>query len=175
MRLYHEQAVGFAPIGGDLGEKFVRRYASGGRQARFFLDLRSNVPGDFGRARERALIASDVEVGLVERQRLDQVGVAFEDLTNAQGYRAVAREIGCHEHRLRAQAPGAGGGHGGLNTEGTRFIRRGAHDRAGSFPRHHHRFALELGIIALLDRGVERIHIDMDNLAWLGGRVHNGA
>ena len=68
------------------------------------------------------LVVGDVEVGLVQRQRLDQVGVAGEDLAHLARHRPVAHEVRRHEHRLRAQALGAHRRHRRAHAELARLV-----------------------------------------------------
>jgi hypothetical protein len=67
-----------------------------------------------------------------------------------------------------------------MHTETSGFVRSGAHDRAIASPRDDHRLAAQLGIIALLDRSVKGIHVDVDDfahsfLATILFRIQNGA
>src|SRR5262249_32981261 len=77
----------------------------------------------------------------------------------------VAHEIRRHEHRVRAQPLGAHRGHGRAHAVAARLVGGRAHHRAQAAPGHHHGAAAQGGIVALLHRGVERIHVDVDDLA----------
>ena len=52
-----------------------------------------------------------------------------------------------------------------MHAELARFIRRSAHHGAISAPRDDHGLAAELRIVALLYGRIERVHIDVDDLA----------
>ncbi len=78
--LDHEEPIGFAPVGGDLGQEFVWGHAGRGRQMQFLTDLLANGARHPGRGGQSGLVFGNVEVGFVQRQRLDQIGVALEDL-----------------------------------------------------------------------------------------------
>src|SRR5262249_11647290 len=91
--------------------------------------------------------------------------MAFEDLAHLARHGAVAREVGRQKNSVRAQAFGANRGHGGAHTKFARFVRGGAYDRAVSAPGNDHWLATQLRGVPLLHRRIERIHIDMNDLA----------
>ena len=170
-----EEAVGLAPVGGDLGEELVGGDAGGGGEVELVADGVADGAGDFGGGGEAALVFGDVEVGLVEREGLDEVGVAAEDVAGLAGDGAVAEEVGGDEDGVGAEALGAEGGHGGADAEAAGFIGGGADDGAVAAPGDDDGFAAEGGVVALLDRGVEGVHVDVDDLAGgHGGRVAGG-
>jgi hypothetical protein len=61
-----EQAVGLAPVGCDLRQKFVWGDAGGGGEARFFANLAADLLGGFSRGLDAGQFFRDVEIGLVE-------------------------------------------------------------------------------------------------------------
>ena len=61
--------------------------------------------------RKAVLFSRNVEIGFVEGQWFNQVGVPFEDFAHFAGDRPIAREVRRREHGLRAKAIGANGGH----------------------------------------------------------------
>ena len=165
VRLDHEQAVGLAPVGGDLGEEFRGRDAGRRSEIGFLANLRADRFGDRGGRIERGLRFGDVEIGLVERERFDEVGVAQHDLAHGLRDGLVAREVGRHEHGIGTQAFGARGRHRRAHAEHARLVTCGADDRALPAPGDDDGPAAQRGIVALLDRGVERVHVDVDELA----------
>ena len=124
---------------------------------------------------ERGFRMRDVEIGLVQRQRFDQVGMAREDLAHLARHRLVAREIGRHEDRVRAQPLGAQRRHRGAHAELARLVARRADHRTRASPGHDHRPAAQGRIVALLHRSVERIHVDVHDLAEGGSHVRCGS
>ena len=70
-----EQSIGLALVGSHLGQKLVIRDAGGRREPGLGADSRPNLFGDLGRRRDLLQVFGDVEIGLIERQRLDQSGV----------------------------------------------------------------------------------------------------
>ena len=82
---------------------------------------------------------------------------------------AVEGKIRRHENRLRAEAFGGGGGHGGMQAEAAGFVRGGADDGTRAFPGHDDGQALQIRLFAQFYRGVEGIHIDVYDLAHSEG------
>jgi len=74
-----------------------------------------------------------------------------------------------HKHGLRAQPPRSGGRHGRLQPETSRLVRSGAHHRTAALPSHHQRLAAQMRLLAQLYRGVECVHIDVDDFSLLHG------
>ncbi len=107
--------------------------------------------GDACGGGEAGFVFGDVEVGFVERERFDEVGVTLEDLAGLAGDGAVTGEVGRDEDGGGAEALGANGGHGGADAEGSRFIGCGADDGAIAAPRDDDGFAAEVA-----DRRVAR-------------------
>ena len=169
-RLNDEEAVGLAPVGGDLGEEFVGRDSGGRGEMQLVADLAADGAGDLGCGGQAAFVFGHIEVGFVEGERLDEIGVAAEDVAGLARDGAVADEVRRHEDGVRAKALGAQGGHGGADAEAARFIRGGADDGAVAAPRDDDRLAAQLRIVALLDRGVKSVHVDVDDLANRHGR-----
>ena len=73
------QAVGLVLVGRELGDELA--VADAGRRGEPGLraDPAADVLGDRPRAAEAEPVLGDVEIGFVEAQRLDQVGVVGED------------------------------------------------------------------------------------------------
>src|SRR5208283_1628674 len=116
-------------------------------------------------SRKTAPILRHVEIGFIERQRFDQRGVLGEDRVDLARDRAIDVEARRHEHQLRTLAHGRGRRHGRSNTEGARLVTRcGNHAPLGAVA-DGDRTASKLRIVALFDRRIERVHVDMDDLA----------
>ena len=174
VRADHAQAVRLVPVRGDLGQELVRRHPGRGGQRGDLADLRPNRLGHRGGAGQAGLRRGHVQVGLVQRQRFDQVGMFEHDLAHLARDGLVAAEVRRHEHRLRTQALGAQGRHRRAHAELARLVGGRADHRAGAAPGHHHRAAAQRRVVALLHRRVERVHVHMDDLARGGraGRIH---
>ncbi len=168
MRWHHELPIRLAPIRGDLGQELVRRDPRGRRQLRLLADLRADDLCNLRRHRHAALVLGHIEIRFIQRQRLHQLRMPQENLAHLAGHRLVTDEIRGHEHRIRTQPLRAYRGHRRAHAEHARFVGGRAHHRAHAAPRHHHRFAPQRGIVALLHGRVKRIHVDVNDLAGAG-------
>ena len=74
-------------------------------------------------------------------------------------------------HRLRTQTFGGGHRHRRMQAEATGRVRGGANDRARAVPSYDYRQIFQVRLFAQFDRGVERVHIDVDDFARFHGRM----
>jgi hypothetical protein len=79
-----------------------------------------------------------------------------------------------HEHQVRAFPPGSDGRHGGVDAKLPGFVARGGHHASFTRPTHREREAAQAGVIALLHRCVERIHVDVDDSPKSRGLIGRG-
>src|SRR6202023_425139 len=91
--------------------------------------------------RQTHLVLGDVEVGFVERQRLDQVCMTLEDFPDTVRSRPVTREIRSDEDRTGTQAFRLHGWHGGVNSESSGLVGSGTNDRTLALPGNDHGLA----------------------------------
>src|SRR5580700_6774670 len=105
------------------------------------------------------MVFSHIEVGFIERQRLDNGSVLSEYRTDLQRYLLVNVEPWLHEDQVWTFSAGAHRGHRGPDAECARLIARGCHDT--TFPRaaDGDRLASKGRIVALLHRRIEGIHV----------------
>ena len=94
--------------------------------------------------------------------------MALEDLADGAGDGFVAGEVGWDEDGVGAEALGGNGGHGGADAELACLVGGGADDGALALPGDDDGTAAEVGGVALLDGGVEGVHVDVDDLARRG-------
>src|SRR5579875_2939854 len=160
-----EQPVRLAVIRGELGEKLVVGDAGRGRQAGFGADPGPDLFGDFGRRGDALEVFCNVEIGLIERQWLDERRVFGEDPADLKRDRPIDLKARFDEDQIRASALGRERGHRGADAELARFIAGGGDHPALPRSADRDRLAAQLRIVALFDRGVEGIHVDMDDLA----------
>ena len=160
-----EQAVGLALVGRHLGEELVVGDARGGGQPGSRADPRPDLFGDLGRRGHGLQVLGDIEIGLVERERFDERSVLGEDRADLMRDRPIDVEPRFHEDQLRALPPGGHRRHGGPDAETAGLVARGRHDPALARAADRDRLAAKLRIVPLLDGCVERIHVDVDNLA----------
>jgi len=103
--------------------------------------------------------------GFIQRQWLYQINVALEDVLYAPRDPAIPCEIRSDEDRIGTQALRSHRWHGRSHAEAPGLVRSRTHDRAVAFPGDNHGLAAQLWIIALLDGGVKRVHVDMDDFS----------
>jgi hypothetical protein len=126
--------------------------------------MRARISRDLPRPTAVLEVGRDVEIGLVERQRFDQRRVVEEDGADLARHFLVDVEARLHEHQLGAQPLGRGRGHGRAHTEGAGLVAC-RHHHAALPPAHRHGTAAQCRIVALLHGRIERIHVDMEDLA----------
>ena len=78
LRRDDEETIGLAMIRGELGEELVVRDARGSCQLCLGTDFRLDPFGDLWRGCDALKILSHIEIGFVERQRLDDRSVLIE-------------------------------------------------------------------------------------------------
>ncbi len=91
--------------------------------------------------------------------------MTLEDLPHAARDGAIACEIRRYEDRIGTQAFRSYCWHGRMHTEAPGLVRSSADDRAIAQPSNDHGLAAQLRIIALLDRSVKRVHVDVDDFS----------
>jgi hypothetical protein len=101
---------------------------------------------------------------LVDGFVLDQVGAELRNFGDLAGNGPIAREVREQEDCVWAQTFRTNSGHGGTHAELTGFVGGSADDRAVPKRRDNDGLSPQLRI-ALLHGRVERVHVDMHNLA----------
>ena len=160
----YDQAARFAQLGGDLGDQLAAGHPDTEVQAAARLDLVPESEGNRLRRPHQRFLAGQVQVGLVQRDRLDERRVAVEDPEDRLRGLAIGGEVAGHEDRGGAEAAGPAEGHRRPHPEGARLVRGGGHHAA--FPGHpgaanNHRLPTKLGAAQLFHRGVEGIEVDV--------------
>jgi hypothetical protein len=161
------EPVGLAQVGGDLRHQLRRSHAHRSGEADALADRLLQRAGDLVTLSERAAAAGDVEEGFVDRDRLHAVGEPPEHLHDLAGDAGVLLHVGRHVDSVRAQAPGLRDGHRAADAEAPGLVRRGGDDAASApasrIGAHDHGPAAEVGMVALLDGRVERVHVDVED------------
>ena len=111
-----------------------------------------------------ATVRGDVQIGFVEAQGLDEVGIVGEDRADLARNLPVNVEARLDEDQLGAFPFGGNRRHRRSDAERARLVARGGHHSAMPAT-DSDRLPLQLRIIALFDRRVEGVHVDMDDLA----------
>ena len=116
--------------------------------------------------RDSEFVAGDVQIRLVEGEGLDQVRVLVEDLPDLPGDLPVSAEVrGCPD-RLGAQPQCRSHRHGRAHPEGTGLVRgRGDHASPFGIAADYDGPSPEARVVPLLHGGVERVHVDVNDLA----------
>jgi len=163
--LNDKESVWFFPVRRNLGEEFVRCDARGGRQPKFRTNLLANRTRHLRCGRQARLVLRNIEIGFIEGERLDEIGVAPEDLAHLARNGSIARKIRREKDGVRTEAFGLNGGHRRTHAEFPRLIRGRAHHRAVPAPRDDDGIAAQLRIVPLLDGSVECVHVDVHDFA----------
>src|SRR5215207_4274482 len=155
IRRHHEQTVRLRLPAGYLGEELRAGDPDSDRQADPRPDLAAQPDGDLRRRPGDLPEPGDVEERLVDRQPLDQRRCLLEYLEDRFAGLRVGRHPRVDDHRLRTQPASLAAAHGGANTHRLRLVAGGEHD-----PRpDDDRSPAQPGVVALLDRGVERVEV----------------
>ena len=163
-RRHHAQAVRLVLVAGKLGEELVVGDPGRGGEAGLGADPGADLLGDDGGDADPLQVLGDVEIGLVERERLDQLRIVGEDRADLLGDGAIGIEARLDEDEPGAAALRARRGHGRADAIVARLVARRS-DHAAHSAADRDRLAAQRRIVALLDRGVEGVHVDMDDLA----------
>ena len=136
-------------------------------------DPAADLVGDGGGAAELAEVVGDIEVGLVEGQRLDDRSEEAVDGEDRLGLGAIPFELGFEEDRVRTQPARLRRGKGRVDAVAAGLVVGGGDDPAavGVAP-HHHRFADEGGVVPHVDRGIEAVHVAVQDAAVVLPGIH---
>src|SRR5579872_706075 len=163
-RIDNDEPVGLLDIAGDLGEKFIGGDADRRDEPQALSDLALDAPADFNRRTEEQLAPRHVDKRFVERERLDDRRKAIQDLANLFGHLGIKIEPGAQHDCVRTKPERGRCGHGAMNAElANGIIRRRHHAAPLGRPPDNERLPHELGPLAFLDRGVEGIHVDVED------------
>ena len=111
--------------------------------------------------------AADVEERLVDREPLHERRRVPEDLEHRLARFRVHLHAGPHDDRLGTEAASLHLAHRCPHAGGLGFVAGGEHDPAA----HDHGAAAERRVITLLDRGVERVGVRVEDRAFVGHLV----
>ena len=104
IRAYQKLPIRLAPVAGDFGQEFVGRDTGRGGNAHLVADGVADGLRHQAGAALAVRLAAHVQVGFVQRQRLDQRGVTLVDGVHRLAGVAIAGKIGGHDQQLRALA-----------------------------------------------------------------------
>ena len=160
-------AVRLVQVGGDFCQHFVVGDARRGGKPGRGEDFRAQAFGDAGGGAVFMRAVADVQIGFIERKGFDGIGDGEHQRADLQADGAVHGKARRREDELRATLLRAVGGHGGMDAIAARFV-AGSGNHAAFFrgARDDKRLAAPFGVVALLHRGVEGIHVDVDDFTW---------
>jgi hypothetical protein len=138
---------------------------------RHFLDPRTDHRCDLCRDLDAVFVQGYVEIGFVERQRFDHVGVLGEDLSDLGRYGAIGFEARRDKDQFRAFPLRRDRWHCRRDAKRARFVARRSNDTTGGGSPDRDGLAAQCRIVALFNRGVEGIHIHMYDLAQRGHEI----
>src|SRR5262249_23660642 len=146
----------------------ARRDAERARQTRRPANRGLHCLGDDARIEEVACDLADVEVALVKPSLLDRRDDALHRRPDMPRVLAVERVPRPDEDRVRTAAESLGGTHRRVDAELARHVVRSRDDAATArVAADDERLRPELRVLQLLDRGVERVEIEMrDDHPW---------
>ena len=157
------EAVGFVEVRGDLGDELVAGDTDGSRQLRRISDVGTDAARDADGITEQADAGRDVEKGLVEGEALHfgrDAPKYFEDLLRDI---AVVVQTGVYANRVGATLQRFAHWHCRAHAKLARLVACGRNDTTLPLTTDEYGLSRKLGVIALLDRGIERVHIDVQD------------
>ncbi|MCY1436912.1 hypothetical protein D9M71_530520 [compost metagenome] len=166
IRCNHKQAIGFSPVTGDLGQELVRRHTGRDSDMQGTGNASADILGDARGTARIPLAVAHIQVGLVQRQRFDQLGVVAEDRVDFPRGLTVGLEARLDDQQVGTQLQRMPRRHGRAHTVGTRFIVAGGnHPAMVGRASHRHGPTGQARVVTHLDCGVEAIAVDVDDLA----------
>jgi hypothetical protein len=110
-------AIGLVQVARHLGEELVVGNSGRRVEAGDLLDLGTDFQRNLGGNLHALQVLGDIEIGLVERQRLDQRRVFGKNLADLLRHRLIDIEARRHENQLRTFALGGDRRHGRVDTK----------------------------------------------------------
>src|SRR5215472_8632720 len=160
-----KQPVRLAVVVSELGEELVVGDPGRRREPGFDADFSPDFFRDLRRRNDALEVIRDVEIGLVERQRLDDRRILREDFPDLQRDCLVGIEPRLDEDQIGALSLGGDRGHRRMNAKLPCLVACRRDHAALARSANRDRLAAQIRVIALFDGCVESIHVDMDDLA----------
>ncbi|MNN17025.1 hypothetical protein D3C81_1301920 [compost metagenome] len=167
-----EQPVGLFPVTGDLGQKLVRRHACRHGDVQLIGDPAPDVLGNSRCTASEMRAVRHIEVGLVERERLDDLGVIAKNRVDFPGRFSIGIHAWLDDGQVGAQLQGMPRGHRRTHPVRPRLVIAGR-DHPASVRRAAHRqwLAGQTRVVTHLNGGVETVTIDVDDLSLSHGKA----
>ena len=154
-----EQAVGLRDPARHLGQELGAGRPDGDGEPDLVAHRGPQPDPDLDRRAAHLPEAADVEERLVDRDAFDERRRVVEDREDGPAGLDVGLEPWRHDDRLRAQLASLATAHGRAHAERLGLV-AGGQDHAGA---DDHRAPPQLGVVALLDRRVERVQVGMQD------------
>ncbi len=163
------QRIRFIEIRGDFRYQFVFGDADRGRQPGLIQYSLLDGHSDLCRCAEQGLARGDVEKSLIERQAFDYGRELAKDGEDLPGYGLVVRHARLDAAELGAASDRFSHWHRRADAEGPRLVAGRCNDTAVGAPAYDNRLASQPRVIALLDRRIISVHINVQYAArcWL--------
>ena len=159
-RRNQQQAIRFGFLAGHLGEELRPRDTDRDGQSDPIADLAAQPGRDLHRCPGDAPQPADVQERLVHRNRLHQRRGVAENLEDRVAGLRVSGHPGRDHRGLRAQPSRLGAAHRGAHAVGLGLVAgRQYHSAADD-----HRPAAQGRVVALLDGGIERVEVRVQDL-----------
>ena len=166
----HGRAVRLFVVAAQLGERAVERHTDRDRQPDLLAHPSAQLVRDLLARAEQVHRAGDIQKGLVNAERINQIGVLQIQLVALARIFDVFRAVRCDQPQVGALAPGLPDGFGGLHAERLGFFvfrqddavaaLRVAADRGGT--------VRKIGVEQGLDRSVKRVAVAVQDRAFHG-------
>ncbi len=157
--MHHRQPIRLTEVTGNLCEQFVARHTGRCCEVKLVPDSLSNFFSDIHCQRNFLLIPCHVEKSLVERNRLHNVGIAVKDAMHLCRDFLIASEMWLSNHQIGAKTLCLRHGLSRVHAIFASLVTGGGHDTARSVVPNGNRTPFQVGIVELLNRRKESVHI----------------
>src|SRR6266851_6776584 len=161
-----QQTVGLRHVAQDFRRHLDRRDADRHHQAGLLEHRAPERSRHFERRAEQASGPGQIEKSLVQRERFHDRAKALEHFAYRPRDFAITRHPAVHEDGLGTELMRLRRRHRGMHSELARLVRGRRDDAAPRASADDYRLSAQFGIVELLDRRVERVHIGMGDYAF---------
>src|SRR2546426_11358698 len=166
------EPIGLLEIGGDLRGRFRRGDADGTGESLLLPDRGLDLPGEVpSPVVVAATTGRHIEVALLDPGGLEMVGELAQEFHDLAAHAAIELEVRRDEYSIGAQAGPLNARHRRPHAEFPRFVARGEDDASGMLARigpDNDRLPFELRILADFQRGIEGVHVHVEQYSVLG-------
>lgn len=155
IRRHQEQSVGLGLLAGDLGEELSPGHSDGDGQADLLTHVGAQPRRDLDRGPAEPAQPADIEERLVHRERFHHRCAMAKHREHRLAGPGVCAHPRRHHHGVWTQPARLSATHRGAHAVGLGLVAGRQHDSAAD----DHRAAPQCGVVTLLDGGVERIQV----------------